>query len=72
MAVLFSCRRANVPGSVITVLYGLTSGAVEKISRFLFYYGWHSYVIFHDGTATKREVWQNSPDVKEVRIDTTS
>ena len=72
MAVLFSCHRANVPGSVITVLYGVTSGAVEKMSRFLFYYGWHSYVIFQDGAVTKREVWQGSPDVKEVRIDATS
>ncbi|MBX3329066.1 MAG: hypothetical protein KF722_01590 [Nitrospira sp.] len=72
MAVLFSCHRANVPGSVITVLYGVTSGAVEKMSRFLFYYGWHSYVIFQDGGVTKREVWQGSPEVKEVRIETTS
>ena len=72
MAVLFSCHRTNVPGSVITVLYGVTSGAVEKMSRFLFYYGWHSYVIFQDGAVTKREVWQGSPDVKEVRIDATS
>ena len=72
MAVLFSCHRANVPGSVITVLYGVTSGAVEKLSRFLFYYGWHSYVIFQDGAVTKREVWHGSSDVKEVRIDATS
>jgi aminopeptidase N len=71
MAVLFSCHRANVPGSVVTVLYGVTPGAVEKVSRFLFYYGWHSYVIFQDGAVTKREVWQRSPDVKEVRIDET-
>ena len=72
MAVLFSCHRANVPGSVITVLYGVTSSAVEKIARFLFYYGWHSYVIFKDGAVTKREVWQGLPDVKEVRIDAMS
>ncbi len=72
MAVLFSCHRANVPGSVITVLYGVTSGAVEKLSRFLFYYGWHSYIIFQDGAVTKREVWHGSPDVKEVMIDATS
>ena len=72
MAVLFSCHRANVPGSVITVLYGVTSGAVEKLSRFLFYYGWHSYIIFQDGAVTRREVWHGSPDVKEVMIDATS
>lgn len=71
MAVLFSCHRADVPGSVITVLYGVTPGAVEKVSRFLFYYGWHSCVIFQGGTVTKREVWQDSRDAKEVRIDAT-
>jgi aminopeptidase N len=71
MAVLFSCHRADVPDSVITVLYGVTSGAVEKVSRFLFYYGWHSYVIFQDGSVTTREVWSGLPDVKEVRIDAT-
>ncbi|HMS84381.1 MAG TPA: M1 family aminopeptidase [Nitrospira sp.] len=72
MAVLFSCPRAQVPGSVITVLYGVTSGAVEKLSRFLFYYGWHSYVIFQDGTVMKRGLWQGTPDVKEVWVDATS
>jgi aminopeptidase N len=71
-AVLFSCHRANVPGSVITVLYGVTSAAVEKLSRFLFYYGWHSYVIFQDGAVTKRGLWQGIPDVREVWIDATS
>ena len=72
MAVLFSCHRTQVPGSVITVLYGVTPGAVEKPSRFLFYYGWHSYVLFQDGVVTKRGIWQETPDVKEVRVDATS
>ena len=72
MAVLFSCHRTQVPGSVITVLYGVTPGAVEKLSRFLFYYGWHSYVLFQDGVVTKRGIWQGTPDVKEVRVDATS
>jgi aminopeptidase N len=39
MAVLFSCHRANVPGSVITVLYGVTSGAVEKCRASCFIMG---------------------------------
>ena len=69
MAVLFSCHRANVPGSVITVLYGVTPQAVAKISRLLFYYGWQSYVIFHEGTVVKRDLWQSSEEIKEVRID---
>ncbi len=69
MAVLFSCHRANVPGSVITVLYGVTPQAVAKISRLLFYYGWQSYVIFHEGAVVKRELWQSSQEMKEVRID---
>ena len=69
MAVLFSCHRANVPGSVITVLYGVTPQAVAKISRLLFYYGWQSYVIFHEGAVVKRELWQSSQEMKEVQID---
>ena len=72
LAVLFSCPRAHVPGSVITVLYGVTPGAVEKLSRFLFYYGWHSYVIFQDGAVTKRGLWHGTPEVKEVWVDATS
>jgi hypothetical protein len=69
MAALFSCHRASVPGSIITVLYGVSPGAVANVSRYLFYYGWQSYVIFKDGTAIKRDVWQNQPDMREVRID---
>jgi aminopeptidase N len=68
MAVLFSCRRANVPGSALTVLYGVTPQAVAKVSRFLFYYGWQSYVIFNDGAAVKRGLWQSEPETKEVRL----
>ena len=69
VAALFSCPRARVPGSVITVLYGVTPEAVAKVSRLLFYYGWHSSVLFQDGVVVKRELWQGSSDVEEVRID---
>jgi aminopeptidase N len=69
MAVLFSCHRANVPGSVITVVYGVTSDSVAKVARLLFYYGWHSYVIFQDGAVKKREIWPGQEDTMEVRID---
>ena len=71
MAVLFSCHRTQVPGSVVTVLYGVSSGAVANASRYLFYYGWQSYVIFKDGAAIKRDIWQNQPERKEVRINAT-
>lgn len=71
MAVLFSCHRASVPGSIVTVLYGVSPGAVANAARYLFYYGWQSYVIFKDGAAITRDVWQNQPETKEVRIDAT-
>ncbi len=72
MATVFSCHRKNMPGSVLTVVYGMTSGAVEKISRLLFYYGWHSAVVFEDGTVITREVWHGQQEMKEVRIDAIS
>jgi aminopeptidase N len=67
-AVLLSCHRANVPGSVITVLYGVTPQAVEKVARLLFYYGWHSVVIFHEGAVKRREAWDQEADMKEVQV----
>jgi hypothetical protein len=42
---------------------------VEKVSRFLFYYGWQSYAVFKNGTVVKRGLWQHEPEMKEVRID---
>ncbi|MCP9447906.1 MAG: hypothetical protein NNA22_10110 [Nitrospira sp.] len=69
MAVLFTCRRAAVPGSVVTVLYGLSPGAVERVSNFLFYYGWHSYVVFKNGVVVERGVWQDGPEMKEVEVN---
>jgi len=69
MAVLMTCHRAHVPGSVVTILYGVSQEAVEKVSRFLFYYGWHSYAVFKSGAVVKRGLWQHEPEMKEVRID---
>jgi hypothetical protein len=69
MAVLLTCRRTEAPGSVVTILYGISSEAVEKVSRFLFYYGWQSYAVFKNGTVVKRGLWQHEPEMKEVRID---
>lgn len=69
MALLFSCHRANVPGSVMTVLYGVTSDSVAKVARLLFYYGWHSYMIFQDGAVKKRGIWPGQEERTEVRID---
>lgn len=71
MAVLFTCHRAHAPGSVVTVLYGVSPGAVEKVARYLFYYGWQSYAIFKGGAVVKRGLWQDEPEMKEVRIDAT-
>jgi aminopeptidase N len=68
-AVLFSCHRRNVPGSVITVLYGVTPQAVAKVSRLLFYYGWQSVVVFHEGAVDRREVWEQIPETKEVHVN---
>jgi aminopeptidase N len=67
-AVLLSCRRANVPDSVVTVLYGVTPEAVARVSRLLFYYGWQSVVIFHEGAVERRDLWESVSDTKEVQV----
>lgn len=54
MAVLLSCRRPGQPGSVVSVFHGVTPQAAAKVARLLFFYGWHSYVVFRDGTVVTR------------------
>lgn len=69
MAVLLSCHRPDAPGSVVTVLYAMDPAAAAKVARLLFFYGWQSAVVFDEGTVTKREMWQESQAIKEVRLD---
>ncbi|MGA6827146.1 M1 family metallopeptidase [Nitrospira sp. NS4] len=68
-AVLLSCHRAGVPGSVVTVLYAIQPAAAAKVARLLFFYGWHSVVIFSDGVVAQRDVWQVPQTIKEVRLN---
>jgi hypothetical protein len=53
---------------VITVFYGVTPDAVAKVARLLFYYGWHSVVVFRDGAVERRDVWERVSDTKEVVV----
>ncbi len=69
MAVLLSCHRPDVPGSVVTVLYAVDPAAATKVARLLFFYGWQSAVVFDEGAVTKREMWQEFQATKEVRLD---
>ena len=68
LALLISCPRRGAPGSVVSLLHGMTSEAVSKVARLLFFYGWHSYVVFKDGIVTARGDWEM--DMKrEVNIE---
>ncbi len=69
IAVLFSCHRADAPGSVVTVLYAMDPAAAAKVARLLFFYGWQSAVVFDEGIVTKRDMWQEFQAMKEVRLD---
>lgn len=39
MALLVSCRREEHPGSVVTLLYGVTPQALGRVARLLFFTG---------------------------------
>ena len=69
LAMLVSCHRADLPGSVVTVLYAATPQAVAKVARLLFFYGWNSFVLFKDGTVVTRGEWPLASDRTEVRLD---
>lgn len=59
MALLASCRREDHPGSVVTLLYGVTPQALGRVARLLFFYGWQSYVVFQDGAVVARGDWED-------------
>ena len=69
MALLVSCRRDDHPGSVVTLLYGVTPQALGRVARLLFFYGWQSYVVFHEGAVVARGDWEDMMSA-EVRIAT--
>lgn len=69
MALLVSCRRDDYPGSVVTLLYGVTSQALGRVARLLFFYGWQSYVVFHEGAVAARGDWEDAMSA-EVRFET--
>ncbi|MEX5217831.1 MAG: hypothetical protein NW701_08395 [Nitrospira sp.] len=57
VALLISCPRHGAPGSVVSLLHGMTPEALSKVARLLFFYGWNSYVIFKDGIVVARGDW---------------
>ena len=59
MALLVSCRREGHPGSVVTLLYGVTPQALGRVARLLFFYGWQSYVVFQEGAVIARGDWED-------------
>lgn len=68
MVLLVSCQRPGFGGHVATVLYGLSPSAVSKVARLLFFYGWHSYVVFRDGVVIARGDFPAAQEGMEVTI----
>ncbi|MBM4123696.1 MAG: hypothetical protein FJ246_01870 [Nitrospira sp.] len=68
-ALLLSCRRADRTGDVVTLFYGLTPQAAATVARLLFFYGWQSYLVFHEGAVVARGDFSPSRDEGEVAVD---
>jgi hypothetical protein len=69
MALLVTCRRPDSPGSMATLFYGLSPQALSKVARLLFFYGWQSYVVFHDGAVIARGDFPTAQEGMEVLLD---
>ncbi|HET9961586.1 MAG TPA: M1 family aminopeptidase [Nitrospiraceae bacterium] len=67
-ALLVSCHRQAMPGSVVTLLYGVTPEAASTVARLLFFYGWQSYVVFDEGKVVARGDWDDRMNA-EVRLE---
>jgi hypothetical protein len=68
LALLVSCRRSDVPGSVISLLHGVTPASLSTVARLLFFYGWNSYVVFKGGTVLARGDWEMDTE-REVILE---
>jgi hypothetical protein len=68
MALLLSCRRADRPGSVVTLFFGLTPQAAAKVARLLFFYGWQSYLVFREGAVLTRGDFAPAHEDVEVQV----
>ena len=68
MALLVTCRRSGLSGSTATLFYGLSPQALSKPARLLFFYGWQSYVVFHDGAVIARGDFPAAQEGMEVTI----
>ncbi len=68
IAALVTCHRRDRPGSVLTVFYAVTPQAAAPVARLLFFYGWHSYVLFQEGVVTTRGEW-GTAERTEVVVD---
>lgn len=66
IAVLVTCRRQDQPDSVLSLVYAVTPQAASTVARLLFFYGWHSYVLFKDGAASVRGEWALPRNEMEV------
>jgi len=69
IAALVSCHRRDRPGSVVTWVYAVSPQAATTVARLLFFYGWHSVVVFQDGKAIARSEWDAPQTRMEVSID---
>ena len=69
IAALVNCHRRDRPGSVVTWVYAVSPQAATTVARLLFFYGWHSVVVFQDGKAIARSEWDAPQTRMEVSID---
>ncbi|MGH7231959.1 MAG: M1 family metallopeptidase [Nitrospiraceae bacterium] len=69
LSVLVSCRHPDHPDRVVTVFYGQTPSAAARVARLLFFYGWHSYMIFREGAVVARGDFLPEQRELEVRFD---
>jgi len=54
VAVLVSCSNPEDPRHVGTAFFGLGPGAVKRVARLLFFYGWDSYLVYKNGEVVAR------------------
>ncbi len=70
MAFLITCPHPKSPNHTVSFFFGLSPKAVAPVVRLLFFYGWDSYLVFHQGKVVARGMFQPVHSAREFPIPT--
>jgi hypothetical protein len=68
MAFLITCSHPDFSNHTVSLFFGFSPEAVTPVARLLFFYGWDSYLVFHQGKVVARGMFQPVHSARKFTI----